>query len=341
MLTAHYNQIGAMYTVSHEVVNRVALQREEDGQCAYHVAKCDYQLAMNRISTRLPPPALPEIKVVEDNEFSTYCSSTMESMSGTKRGDEDDDPGYAEIERELYMRAMKRCEKDAQGGPLWKREVHEPIEVFLHREELARRDIEEVEHEFCRKLTDPFNNHPFMRRLKLVRDERRGRKAIEDVWMSESLPFLEQCSMKQVEFTEAFWRRAFGRLKRAPGTAQTRASQLQSVELDMRLYQPLRHHSDTIRRETESEEEIAFRYLQLGEAAQRDLVARGIMHRNKDTGLLDSVLHPISAVYYEQVDFAFSAEYRYLVSCEETQRMAIIDAALSSLEELRTSMKVT
>ncbi|ORC86971.1 uncharacterized protein TM35_000241210 [Trypanosoma theileri] len=340
MLTTHSSQVGAMYTISHEVVNRVALERYEDSQTAFHVAKRDYQLTMNRISSRLPA-TVPELTMEVKDEFSTYCSSNAESMNATRRIP-DDGLDCSEIDKILSERAMKRFEEDTTGGPTWKRSAQpkKPLELLMHRESLARQDIEDVEHEFFRNLTQPFFENPLMHFLKLTRDERRERKTIEDTWMSESLPFLDHCHMKQVDYEEEFLRRALGKVKRPLISMRSNTPQTTSDELDVRLYQPLLQRCETIRRETESEEEIAFLYLRLGEASQRDLVARGIMRRNKNTGLLDSVRHPIEVDHYYDVDLAFGTEFRYLESREETERMAIIDSWLLERCELCKTMGI-
>ncbi|RNF23495.1 uncharacterized protein Tco025E_02787 [Trypanosoma conorhini] len=345
MLTSHYAQVSAMHTVAHEVVNRVALNREEDTQSAYHLAKRDYQLTLNRISSRLPP-APPQVlmQAVDENDLSMYCSSSINagSLAATQRdraglGEELD---CREIDEALYARALKRQEEDAKGGgPSWKQEVLRPLDVLLRRESLARDDIEEIETEFYRRITDELRAHSSMWMIDFFDAERRARKEMENAWMSESLPFLETCSMKQVEAIEELWRRAFGRDWR-PAVARRPQEEVVAVPLDVRLYQPLQHRCDTIRRETQDEEEIAHRYLKLGEAAQRDLIMRGVMRRNSQTGLLDSVSHPISVRYYEEVSLAFGAEFRYLESCEETQRMAIIDASLAAMDKICTAMMV-
>ncbi|EKF38319.1 hypothetical protein MOQ_001473 [Trypanosoma cruzi marinkellei] len=343
MITSHYGQVGAMLTVSHEVVNRVGVTREEDTQAAYHVAKRNYQLALNRISSRLPPaPAKLKslAQTLDKDDLSSYCSSTPVSLSVTRRDKEgmDDELDCTEIDELLYERARKRQEEDAKGGPLWKRDKLRPLDVFLRREALARSDIVEVEHDFYRRITGALMSHPSIWTVEITNAERRARKEIEDAWMSASLPFLERCSMEQVEFIEELWRRAFGKNRPQRMTQHTKEEEEETLTLDVRLCYPLLQRCDTIRRETENEEEIAYLYLRLGEAAQRDLVARGVMRCNPRTGLLDSVSHPISAVYYDEVDFAFRAEFRYLQSLEETERMEIVDASLEEMDELCTAM---
>ncbi|KAH9600465.1 hypothetical protein LSM04_009279 [Trypanosoma melophagium] len=341
MLTTHYTQVGTMYTISHEVVNRVALERDEDSQTAFYVAKRDYQLTMNRISPRLPA-TLSEVTLEWKDDLSTYCSSNPESMNATRRI-ADDGLDCSEIEKVLSARALKRFEEDTTGGPSWKRDAQpkKPLEVLMYRESLARQDIEDVEYEFFRKLAEPFFADPLVHFLKLTREERQERKMIEDNWMSESLPFLDHCYMKQVDFTEDFLRRALAKGRRPPLNIRSPPPQLTSVALDVQLYQPLLHRCETIRRETEMEEEMAFLYLRLGEASQRDLVASGVMRGNKKTGLLDSVRHPIAVDDYDQVDFAFKAEFRYLVSREETERMAIIDTWLLESDKLCKSIETS
>ncbi|EAN82079.1 hypothetical protein C3747_108g78 [Trypanosoma cruzi] len=346
MISSRYGQVGAMLTVSHEVVNRVAMTREEDTQAAYHVAKRNYQLTLNRISSCLPPaPATIKslAQTLDKNDLSSYCSSTSPSLSATRREKEgrDDELDCTEIDELLYARALKRQEEDAKGGPLWKRDNQQPLDTFLRREALARSDIEEVEYDFYRRITGALRSHPSIWTVEITDAERRARKEIEDAWMSASLPFLENCSIKQVEFIEELWRRAFGK-NRPPRRAQlAKEEEEEALALDVRLCHPLLQRCETIRRETESEEEIAYLYLRLGEAAQRDLVARGVMRCNPGTGLLDSVSHPISALHYDEVDFAFGAEFRYLQSLEETQRMEIIDASLAAMDELCTAMMAT
>ncbi|ESL09021.1 hypothetical protein TRSC58_03266 [Trypanosoma rangeli SC58] len=343
MLTSHYSQVSAMLTVSHEVVNRVALNREEDSQSAYHVAKRDYELTLNRISSRLPPaPSQVQMQVVDENDLSTYCSSVNAgSLSGTQRGREciGEELDCTEIDEALYVRAVRRKEEDAKGGPLWRHETSQPLDVLLHREALARGDVEDVESEFYRRITGEFRCHSSLWMIEFFNTERLARKEVENVWMSESLPFLEVCSIKQVEAIEDLWRRAFGK-GRPPAAMRRYREENVPHTLDVRLYHPLWHCCRTLRRETQDEEEIAHRYLKLGETVQRDLIARGVMRHNGRTGLLDSVSHPISVRHYDEVSLAFGAEFRYLESCEETQRMAIIDASLAEMDEICTMTAV-
>lgn len=339
MLTSHHARVGTMHTLSHEVVNRVAIKREEDGLSAYHAAKRDYCLTMNRLSSRLPPPPPqpPASLPYDENELSAYCSSYAGSLSVTLRGDKPGDGmDLSEIDGALYERAVKRQNADAHKRTAWLQGANPRVELLLHRELLARGDVHAVEHEFFLEIRKAFFSHPLIWQMDFAWDERRARREIEDLWMSETLCLLDVCAKEHAECVRALWCRAFGDAKKPPQEMRPRSFDALLAELDVMLCQPLQHRSDTIRRETEDEEDIAFRYLYLGERAQRDLVTRGVMRRNRETGLLDSVRHPIAVCDYDEVDLAFQTEFRYLESREETQRMMIVDEFLCETEKLCT-----
>ncbi|CBH18134.1 hypothetical protein, conserved [Trypanosoma brucei gambiense DAL972] len=327
-----YAQVSTILTMSHEVVDRVSVERAEDGQFAYYMAKCEYNAVKNRISGRLPP-IVPLVYDFDEDDLSNYCSSTADSRSATLRRGEDMDLDCTEIDGELLKLSAAHRERDIESRGMRKMKPS-PLELILHRETLARGDINHVESLFFRRMVAPFRDNPMFKVLDFFRQEQLGRKQVEDEWASESMPFLEMCRMEQTDYMEDFLIRAIRGKNKYKGPSAGESMTFEKVPLDVRLYAPLKHRCDIIRSETESEQEIAFYYLMLGQAAQRDLVEKNVICRNPTSGLMDSVQHPIDVSNYEAVDLAFSAECRYLQQREETGRMEVINLEFDEKEAI-------
>ncbi|KAG8342995.1 hypothetical protein ERJ75_001248000 [Trypanosoma vivax] len=330
---ATYTQLSSVLTLSHEVVNRVAMERNEDGLFSYHVSKRDYNLVMNHISPRLPP--LPQHQSnIDEDELSMYCSSTQGSLSNTMTKIVDDGIDCSEIDEQLLEMAKKRREQDMSRTKSWRRQEKQSMkDLMIARESKARSDVEFLEKSLYRRILAAFGENSGLETLDFFLNEVKCRKKIIDEWTTESLPFLNCCSREQTDYMEQFLIRSL----RGKGASLRKTEEevpFEKIPLDIRLYVPLQERCDAIRRETEYEEEIAQYYLFLGEATQRDLVAAGMMRKNEVSGLIESVKQPIDFQNWDPVDTAFSTEFRYLQAEEETERMKIIEALLDDMGKM-------
>nr|CCC95694.1 unnamed protein product [Trypanosoma congolense IL3000] len=327
-----YVHIGSLLTMSHEVVNRVAMEREEELQFAYHMAKCEYDAAMNRVSSRLPPNPLITCTIDED-DISCYCSSAGQSRTNTIRGYDMMEVDLTDIDEELLKLAEKRRENDIEAKRLSRSKLN-AHEILMRREDLARADIDHVETQFFKTLTAPFRKHSMFELLDFFQSETRHRKQVEDEWMTESVPFLEMCRTEQTDFMEDFLIRAIRRKNTFTTSSSADTVPFEKNPLDSRTCVPLTLRYNTIQKETESEQEIAYYYLMLGSAAQRDLIESNAARREDDSKRLDLVADALRPVRREAVNLAFNAEFRYLQHSEEAERMKVVDEFMAEREAL-------
>lgn len=247
--------------------------------------------------------------------------------------------GLHELNDELWRRARERM---GAAAPLRRSTTGADVFALLVAQEAAEQaDIVELEAEAFRKLAHTYYDCVYGPANRLAEEEARSRRQLEDARNVATVALLKEIREERWQAEQRLLLRAYGMCSELlPHQAQVRAAALtEEAEqrelnatnaLDCSEAVPLWHRACVIRGETESEEDITFRRLVSACLVEAHSIEEGYLARDPTTKCLRWTGKAVPTYMRDAVDYALQFEQFALVLSEETERMAVVDAAAAA-----------
>ncbi|KPA85079.1 hypothetical protein ABB37_01489 [Leptomonas pyrrhocoris] len=309
----------------------------------YTQARQEYKQAHARYSARVKPTV--------PSRFERYCTGAFQDVHFYTSAP---DPvtccapgcthhthkaGLREVNDHLRLRAEERLSAALPRRTCTGDDV---FALLVTQEAAELSDLFELEAAVFRELAYAYYDYMYGPADRVAEAESHSRRQLEDDFHEASQTLLKQLQEETWQAEQRLFLRVYGMCPELlPHQSQLRAAALtdEVQQHNLRLKNtldcadavPLWHRACVIRGETESEEDISFRRLAFACLVQAHAMEEEYVERDAATGCLRRTNKPVPAYMRDAVDYSLRFEHLALVWNEETDRMAITDAAEAAL----------
>lgn len=247
--------------------------------------------------------------------------------------------GLHELNYQIRLRARERVRAAAAAKPTKRHFAGEDVFALLVRQEAAElADILELEATAFRQLAHEYYNYTFGPSNRLVAAEAQARRTLEDDCHAATAALLVKLRDATWQAEQRLMLRVYGMCPELlPHQSQLRAAaeaaaseqrrQIDAMGLAANDAVPLWHRACVICAETASEEDISFRRLLFACLVQAHTIEGGYLAHDAATGCLRLTGKAVPSYLRDAVEYGLQFEQFALVLREETERMAVMDAA--------------
>jgi hypothetical protein len=318
----------------------------------YAYARQQYRQAHAQYSAR--------VRFIGPSRFDQYCASAFHDMffytsaidpsmccAASKCTHGPQKAGLHELNYQLRLRARERLRAAvavAATAPPSRSCIGDDVFELLVRQEAAElADVLELEAEAFRRLAHAYYDHMYGPANRIIAEEARARRQLSDAHSEATVALLKEIREETLRAEQRLMLRAYAmcpallphhllQQRAAEDAAEAEQQKLNAAgELDSKDAVPLWQRTCAIRGETESEEDISFRRLVFACLVQAHAIEEGYLARDSATGCLRRTGKTVPAYMRDAVEYGLQFEQFALVLSEETERMALADAAEAAL----------